>query len=175
MQGSSVPNPRRDAKRGQFAALGSIAGPAIMESMFFRREHIKDPTFAERLENLRGAGFTIAPMAGGVVRASRGGCAVDLRDDNGSVVIAGRAGVALGSEIGALVDGGFQKFFVAPSGAKKPALADDLTALHDFEEDLKQGLGQESYYNQSLGTVSTFYRYDRVKDRDRGVPKRVWE
>jgi hypothetical protein len=23
--------------------------------------------------------------------------------------------------------------------------------------------------------VSTFYLYDRVKDRDRGVPKRVWE
>jgi hypothetical protein len=36
-------------------------------------------------------------------------------------------------------------------------------------------LGQESYYNESLGTVSTFYLYDRVKDRDRGVPKRVWE
>ena len=155
--------------------MGGIAGPAIMESMFFRREHIKNPTFAERLENLRDAGFTIAPMAGGVVRASRGGCAVDLKDDNGLVAIAGRAGMAQGSEIGALVDGGFQKFFETPSGGKKPALADDLTALHDFEEDLKQGLGQESYYNQSLGTVSTFYRYDRVKDRDRGVPKRVWE
>jgi hypothetical protein len=114
-------------------------------------------------------------MAGGVVRASRGGCAVDLKDDNGSVAIAGRAGVAQGSEIGALVDGGYQKFFETPSGGKKPALADDLKTLHDFEEDLKQGLGQESYYNQSLGTVSAFYRYDRVKDRDRGVPKRVWE
>jgi hypothetical protein len=56
-----------------------------------------------------------------------------------------------------------------------PALADELEALHDFEEDLKEGLGQESYYNESLGTVSTFYSYDRVKDRDRGVPKRVWE
>ena len=30
-------------------------------------------------------------------------------------------------------------------------------------------------YNESLGTVSTFYLYDRVKDRDKGVPKRVWE
>jgi hypothetical protein len=33
----------------------------------------------------------------------------------------------------------------------------------------------ESLYNESLGTVSTFYMYDRVKDRDRGVPKRAWE
>ena len=143
--------------------------------MFFRRQHLKIPTFAERLETLRNAGFAIAPMAGGVVRASRGGCAVDLKDENGTVAIAARAGMAQASEIGALVDGGFQKFFETPSGAKKPALADELKALHDFEEDLKEGLGQESYYNDSLGTVSTFYLYDRVKDRDRGVPKRVWE
>ena len=143
--------------------------------MFFRRQHLKIPTFAERLDALRHAGFAIAPMAGGVVRASRGGCAVDLKDENGTVAIAARAGMVHAGEIGALVDGGFQKFFETPSGAKKPALADDLKALHDFEEDLKEGLGQESYYNDSLGTVSTFYWYDRVKDRDRGVPKRVWE
>ena len=146
-----------------------------MGVMFFRRERLKNPTFAERLETLRSTGFAIAPMASGVVRASRGGCAVDLKDENGTVAIAGRAGMAQGSEIGALVDGGFQKFFQTPSGRKMPALADELKALHDFEEDLKEGLGQESYYNESLGTVSTFYSYDRVKDRDRGVPKRVWE
>ena len=146
-----------------------------MGLMFFRREHVKNPTFAERLENLRHAGIAITPMAGGVVRASRGGCAVDLKDENGAVAMTGRAGIARGSEIGALVDGGFQKFFETPSGGKNPALADELKALHDFEEDLKEGLGQESYYNESLGTVSTFYLYDRVKDRDGGVPRRVWE
>jgi hypothetical protein len=146
-----------------------------MGLMFFRRQHPKIPTFAERLETLRSAGIAIAPMAGGVVRASRGGCAVDLKEENGTVALAGRAGMVQGSEIAALVDGGFQKFFETPSGGRKPALADDLKALHDFEEDLKQALGQESYYNQALGTVSTFYLYDRVKDRDRGVPKRVWE
>jgi len=146
-----------------------------MGLMFFRREHAKSPTFPERLETLRHAGFAIAPMAGGVVRASRGNCAVDLKDENGAVALAGPAGMARGSEIGALVDGGFQKFFETPSGGKKPALADELKTLHDFEEDLKEGLGQESYYNESLGTVSTFYLYDRMKDRDRGGPKRVWE
>jgi len=81
----------------------------------------------------------------------------------------------MGTEIGALVDGGYQKFFRTPTGKNKPALADELKALHNFEEDLKEGLGQESLYNESLGTVSTFYLYDRVKDRDAGVPKRVWE
>ena len=85
------------------------------------------------------------------------------------------AGMEMGGEIGALVDGGFQKFFRTPAGKNRPALADDLKALHEFEEDLREALGQESYYNQSLGTVSTLYLYDRVKDRDGGVPKRVWE
>lgn len=108
------------------------------------------------------------------MRASRANCAVDLNEESGTVH-AGIAGMAMGGEIGALVDGGFQKFFRTPSGKSRPALAGDLKALHEFEEDLKEALGQESYYNQSLGTVSTFYLYDRVKDRDRGVPKRVWE
>jgi hypothetical protein len=81
----------------------------------------------------------------------------------------------MGGEIGVLVDGGFQKFFRTPSGRRKPALAGELRAIHDFDEDLKEALGLESYYNESLGTVSTFYLYDRVKDRDRGVPKRIWE
>ncbi|HEY1340935.1 MAG TPA: hypothetical protein VGF59_25660 [Bryobacteraceae bacterium] len=143
--------------------------------MFFRRERPKILTFAERLENVRRAGFTIANMAAGAVRVSRGGYAVDLKEGNGTVDIADRAGVLLGDEIAFLVDGGYQKFFRTRADKSRPALADDLKALHDFEEDLKEALGQKSLYNESLGTVSTFYLYDRVKDRDRGVPKRVWE
>ena len=146
-----------------------------MKFMFFRRKAHENPTFEERMENLRKAGFTVTALAGGGVRVSRGDCAIDLKEDSGTVCSAGRAGMRMGDEIGALVDGGFQKFFRTPSGKHRPALADDLKALHEFEEDLKEGLGQESYYNESLGTVSTFYLYDRVKDRDHGVPKRAWE
>jgi hypothetical protein len=144
-----------------------------MLRMFFRREQPKNPSFADRMEALRKAGFTTSSVGGGT-RASRAGCAVDLKEEHGSVQC-GVAGVVMGDEIGALVDGGYQKFFRTPSGKTRPALAGDLKALHEFEEDLKEALGQESYYNQSLGTVSTFYLYDRVKDRDAGVPKRVWE
>ncbi len=143
--------------------------------MFFRRERPKNPTFQERLENVRRAGFTVTPRAGGAVRVSRGGLAVDLREEGGQAHMVGDAGVEIGDDIGALVDGGFQKFFRTPHGAKRPALAQDLKGLHDFDEDLKEALGEESYYNESLGTVSTYYLYDRVKDRDRGVPRRVWE
>jgi hypothetical protein len=142
--------------------------------MFFRREHTPNPTFADRLENLKKEGMTIATLAGGAVRARKGDYGADLKEENGSVST-GRAGILMGGEIGALVDGGYQKFFRTPSGKNKPALADELKGLHNFEEDLREGLGQESLYNESLGTVSTFYLYDRVKDRDAGVPKRVWE
>jgi len=143
--------------------------------MFFRRERPKNATFAERLDNLRKAGFMVTPQADGWTQVSRGGCAIDLKEESSVVRHRERAGILVGGETGALVDGGYQKFFRTPSGKKKPALAGELKALHDFEEDLREGLGEQSLYNESLGTVSTFYLYDRVKDRDRGVPKRVWE
>jgi hypothetical protein len=145
------------------------------EFMFFRRQRLTPPTFSERLDALKKSGFTAVPMPDGWVRVAREDCAIDLTDEAGLVRAAGRAGLSMGPEIGALVDGGFQKFFQTPSGQRKPAGAGELKALHSFEEDLKEGLGEQSYYNDSLGTVSAFYLYDRVKDRDHGVPKRAWE
>lgn len=143
--------------------------------MFFRRERPKTPTAQERLDQLKAHGFTVSSLAGGGFRVTRGACAVDVTQTEGNLAIAERAGILLNGEIARLVDGGYQKFFRTSSGKTKPALAQDLKALHDFEEDLKEALGQTSLYNESLGTVSTFYLYDRVQDRDRGVPKRPWE
>ena len=143
--------------------------------MFFRRARVLNPSFQERVDTLQAAGFTVASQSGGTVRVSRGACAVDLKEANGALQVEDRAGIAMAGEIAVLVDGGFQKFFRPPSGKKKPALADELQALHAFEADLKERLGLTSLYNEGLGTVSTLYQYDRVKDRDRGVPKRIWE
>ncbi len=127
------------------------------------------------MDNLRKAGFTVANSPGGATRISRGECAVDVRESGPSVDISDRAGILIGNEIGVLVDAGYQKFFQTPSGKKRAAMAEDLQAIHEFDEDVKEGLGQESLYNESLGTVSTYYLYDRVADRDKGVPKRAWE
>jgi hypothetical protein len=143
--------------------------------MFFRRQHTTEPTFQDRLENLKRAGFGVTPQPDGSVLVTNGQCAVALRESGGQVRPAQAAGILLSGEIASLVDGGYQKFFRTPTGKTKPALASDLKALHDFEEDLKEALGLESLYNESLGTVSTYYLYDRVKDRDAGVPKRIWE
>ena len=130
--------------------------------MFFRRAHPKTASFRERLEDLRRAGFTVEPAPGEGARVVRGGCAVLVKEPG----IAGLAGVVMGGEIAALVDGGYQKFFRAPSGKTRPALAGELKALHDFEEDLKEALGLTSLYNESLGTVSAYYHYDRLQGRE---------
>jgi hypothetical protein len=144
--------------------------------MFFRRERPSTPTFAERLEAVRRAGFVVERSEGGdAARIARGDCAIDLRSSSDGGTVTERAGVLMDGSIGFLVDGGFQKFFEAPGGPRRPATAPELKALHDFEEDLKEALGLQSYYNESLGTVSTYYLYDRLTDRDRGVPHRAWE
>ena len=143
--------------------------------MFFRRERPKTLTVPDRLATLRTAGFTVSEPSGNLVRATRGDCAADLNLSSGTLIAEGRAGILLCGEIGVLVDGGYQKFFLTPKGIKKPATAQELVDLHNFEEDLREALGLTSLYNESLGTVSTFYLYDRVQNRDAGVPKRPWE
>jgi len=53
-----------------------------------------------------------------------------------------------------------------------------LKALHSFSEELKEALGLPSVYNESLGTVSESYQYDRIVDRDKPQAerkKRPWE
>jgi hypothetical protein len=40
---------------------------------------------------------------------------------------------------------------------------------------LKEALGLTSLYNEGLGTTSNAHLYDRVEDRDHGVPTRPWE
>jgi hypothetical protein len=81
----------------------------------------------------------------------------------------------MGSEIGTLTDGGFQKFFMTPSGKRKPALAEELTAIQNFQEDLREAFGLTSLYNESLGTVSNKYLYDRVEGRDDAPHHKPWE
>ena len=144
--------------------------------MFFRRPRPKHLSFNELLQKLRDAGFTVASQTNGRVLVSRDCYAAVIEEVPDSPPrIVERAGLLTGSEIASLVDGGYQKFFRTPSGKTLPAQADELEGVHTFEEDLYEALGITTLYNEALGTVSTFSEYDRVKDRDRGVPKRVWE
>lgn len=141
--------------------------------MFFRRERPRVPTFDQRVEALRRASFTIESDGSGV-RVSRDGCAAVIEDRGAPHPFVNQAGWVIGGKICALVDEGYQKFWLVPDGRKVPALAHQLSALHRFEEDLREALGLESLYNEALGTVNDLHMYDRVVGRDRGVV-RPWD
>jgi hypothetical protein len=143
--------------------------------MFFRHVRPKVLSFEDHLAKARTAGFTVQ-SAGSSTRIERNGIACVARPGSGDVpLITERAGVMMGNEIGTLVDGGYQKFFLTPSGKRKPALAEELKAIQDFQEDLKEALGLTSLYNESLGTVSNKYLYDRVEGRDQAPVHKPWQ
>lgn len=133
--------------------------------MFFRREKPRELGFDDRLETLKQSGMAIGKKGSDKAAVMRKGCAAVLVS-KGSEVEIERAGVVVGHEIGELTHGGYQMFFVTPSGVKEPALAEQLRELHEFLEDLREGLGQESLYNTSLGTTNQRHMYDRVRGRD---------
>jgi len=81
----------------------------------------------------------------------------------------------IGSEIGLLVNGGYQMFWRTPTSHRVPAQAPQLKALHNFQEDLREALGLPSLYNESLGTTSDLHLYDRVEHRDAGDSQNAWE
>ena len=86
-------------------------------------------------------------------------------------------GYLIGGEISKLVNKGYQQF-LKTAKAEVPATADHLKSLHQFSEEFKEALGLPSLYNESLGTVSEAYQYDRIEDRDKPEPerpKRPWQ
>lgn len=144
--------------------------------MFFRRERPKKLTFEDHMSVARTAGFKVESVGGGKSRVERNGVAAVFEPGPDEVPrVVERAGVVMGKEIGTLTDGGYQKFFTTPSGKRKPALAEELKEIHNFEEDLREALGLTVLYNESLGTVSNLYLYDRVEGRDRGEHDKPWE
>jgi hypothetical protein len=99
------------------------------------------------------------------------------KDEEGNAKIFAYPGYLVGSEISKLVNRGYQQF-LKTSKTEVPATADHLKALHQFTEELKEALGLPSLYNESLGTVSESYQYDRIVDRDKPKAerrKRPWE
>jgi len=129
---------------------------------------------------LRDHGFDIleAPGMANRVFLKKHNCSAALqKDENGGAKLFARPGYLSNGEISKLIDRGYQKF-LKTTKTEIPATADHLRALHDFTEELKEALGGVSLYNESLGTVSDEYVYDRVKDRDLPQtqrPKRPWE
>ncbi len=100
--------------------------------------------------------------------------AIEKTADDGVKIFA-YPGYLISGEIAKLVNRGYQQV-LKTTKTEVAATADHLKALHSFSEELKEALGLPSLYNESLGTVSESYHYDRVKDRETpDRPKRPWD
>jgi len=141
---------------------------------------IEARTYEEALAWLRDHGFDVTDAPGTVTRVFlrkyNVSAAIQKTPEDGVKIFA-HPGCLIGSEISKLVNRGYQQF-LKTSKAEVPATAEQLKSLQSFSEEFKQALNLPSLYNESLGTVSEAYQYDRVENRDKPAverPKRPWE
>jgi hypothetical protein len=142
--------------------------------MFFRRQRPKIPTFQERVDLLRQAGFTLQNLPDGRVKVTKHGVGAIIGDEGKNQPEIEKAGVLIRGEIATLLNGGYQMFLEIPGGKRFPAQADQLKAVHQFEDDVKDALGLVNLYNTSLGTTTPKHMYDRVLERDSGHRPKPW-
>jgi hypothetical protein len=149
--------------------------------------------FEQTIDLLRAHSFDVSPyaqVAGGMLVSKHGAGAVlvpglgaaptaaqaNVAAKQSAAAFAIAPGVLVRGEVGRLVDRGYQKF-IKTSQYEFPALASQLQAIHQFNEELNQLTGSVSLYNESLGTTSDLYLYDRLSKREAEQPKpvRPWE
>jgi hypothetical protein len=141
---------------------------------------VEQRSYEDAVAWLRDHGFDLieAPGTQGRVFLRKYNCSAAIqKTEDGGVKIFAYPGYLIGGEISKLVNRGYQQF-LKTTKTEVPATADHLKALHQFAEELKEALALPSLYNESLGTVSEAYQYDRIKDRDEPAverPKRPWE
>jgi hypothetical protein len=134
--------------------------------------------FDEVLSGLRTSGFDVAQVPGvanqilvrkygaGAILAQAGEPAgAEKKLPHIAVTWKERPGYLVRGAVAILLDRGFQKFWKAGS-LEVPALAESLQAVHRFAEELREVVGEPSLYNESLGTTSDSYLYDRLKGRE---------
>src|SRR5207253_6080029 len=141
---------------------------------------VEERTYEDAVAWLRDHGFDLIEALGTqcrvFVKKYNVSAAIQKNGDD-HVKIFAYPGYLIGSEISKLVNKGYQQF-LKTAKAEVPATADHLKALHQFTEEMKEALGLPSLYNESLGTVSESYQYDRIEDRDKpqpSPPNRPWQ
>jgi hypothetical protein len=144
------------------------------ETMFFRRARQKIPSFAERVGLLKQAGFQTETLPDGRVKITKNEIGSIIGDEGRNHPAIEKAGVLVGAEIATLLMTGHQMFLETPSGKRIPATAEQLKALHEFEDDVKAALDLVNLYNTSLGTTTPKHMYDRVYKRDTGQQPKPW-
>jgi hypothetical protein len=141
---------------------------------------VEERTFEEAVQWLRDHGFDLieAPgMQGRVFVKKYNVSAAIQKDGEDGVKIFAYPGYLINGEISKLINRGYQQV-LKTSKTEIAATAEHLKALQQFTEELKEALNLPSLYNESLGTVSEAYQYDRIENRDKAAaerPKRPWE
>ena len=141
---------------------------------------VEQRTYEEAVEWLRDHGFDLieAPgMQGRVFLKKYNVSAAIQKEGDDGVKIFAYPGYLIGGEISKLINRGYQQV-LKTSKTEVGATAEHLKALQQFTEELKEALNLPSLYNESLGTVSEAYQYDRIVDRDKPAPerpKRPWQ
>jgi hypothetical protein len=130
------------------------------------------PNFTDALASLAGHQFDVSGVKDGsgtgakAFQVRKYGVAAEIAAaPDGTTLVLKRPGWLLAGDIARLVDKGYQKFLKTPK-LEIPATADILRAIHEFSEELKEAAGATSLYNESLGTTSDRYVYDRLKGRE---------
>jgi hypothetical protein len=145
----------------------------------------KNRNFAETLDALRDQGFDVTPFAGvpnGMQVSKNGVAAVivpgetNTKWESGGGRLAVTPGLLVRGEIARLLDRGYQKF-LKTAKFELPATSAQLQAIHAFTEELNLVTGALGLFNESLGTTSDVYMYDRVRGREAEQPvaPRPWE
>jgi hypothetical protein len=141
---------------------------------------VEQRTYEDATQWLRDHGFDLieAPGTQGRVFLKKYNVSAAIqKDGDDGVKIFAYPGYLINGEISKLINRGYQQV-LKTSKTEVAATADHLHALQQFTEELKEALNLPSLYNESLGTVSEAYQYDRVSDRDKPAPerpKRPWE
>ena len=141
---------------------------------------VEERTFEDAVQWLRDHGFDLieAPGTQGRIFLKKYNVSAAIqKDGDDGVKIFAYPGYLINGEISKLINRGYQQV-LKTSKTEVAATADHLHALQQFTEELKEALNLPSLYNESLGTVSEAYQYDRVTDRDKPAPerpKRPWD
>ncbi len=141
---------------------------------------VEERTFEDAVQWLRDHGFDLieAPGTQGRVFLKKYNVSAAIqKDGDDGVKIFAYPGYLISGEISKLINRGYQQV-LKTSKTEVAATADHLKALQQFSEELKEALNLPSLYNESLGTVSEAYQYDRIVDRDKPTterPKRPWQ
>ncbi len=141
---------------------------------------IKPRDYDEAVGWLRDHGFELqeAPGTSNRVFLRKHNCSAAIeKAENGKARVFAWPGYVVGNEISKLVNRGYQQFLKTTKN-EVAATDDKLRSLHDFTEEFKQALGLPNLYNESLGTVSENYVYDRVNGREGPASERAekpWE